>query len=422
MNQPQTVEQVAVEILEYARRSLGRALPPLIPALYLMEDVAVEEPGSLRTDGICLYYHPQTLWQQYEKDRAAPAKQLLHIILHGLLGHIRKARGYGDRAKQFDLAADTNVDAFLNSLGNAAAPYRTHRGAACCGSLEQLVEQKLDKIKPVDDHDLWRRTLADGGQDGGDGEGDGDGMETAQDLWADQTGQWQSCGEQVLQGLQDMMGEAWGAMAGTWSERIKPNEEPARPYRALLEQLLCPKPAGGENPQDLDPMLYHYGNTLGTPIVEPSEELETVNRGNLVVAVDTSGSCDGKTASEFLRELLQLLQDLGQYWRGRLAVLQCDTEIQSVVETEDIEDLRQTLLDGYQIHGLGGTDFRPVFRWAQDFQQEQGELAALVYLSDGYGDFPRKAPDFPTYFVLPRQGDLDFWFCEPSLPDWVRTV
>jgi predicted metal-dependent peptidase len=61
------------------------------------------------------------------------------------------------------------------------------------------------------------------------------------------------------------------------------------------------------------------------------------------------------------------------------------------------------------LQGFGGTDFRPVFDYVEQLQ-EQGEfenLKGLIYFTDGYGIYPRKKPSYDTAFI----------FCEEDYED-----
>ena len=68
-----------------------------------------------------------------------------------------------------------------------------------------------------------------------------------------------------------------------------------------------------------------------------------------------------------------------------------------------------------KIHGLGGTDFRPVFSYVNSLVDigEFANLKGLIYLTDGYGDFPAKKPDYDTAFVFiddePNNYDVPAW-------------
>ena len=68
-----------------------------------------------------------------------------------------------------------------------------------------------------------------------------------------------------------------------------------------------------------------------------------------------------------------------------------------------------------QIHGLGGTDFRPVFEYVEELQRnrEFTNLRGLIYFTDGDGTFPMKKPDYDTVFVF-----VDDEYNNPDVPAW----
>ena len=55
-----------------------------------------------------------------------------------------------------------------------------------------------------------------------------------------------------------------------------------------------------------------------------------------------------------------------------------------------------------EIRGLGGTDYRPVFRYLDELKRagEFEDLKGLIYFTDGHGTFPAKKPDYQTAFVF----------------------
>ena len=55
-----------------------------------------------------------------------------------------------------------------------------------------------------------------------------------------------------------------------------------------------------------------------------------------------------------------------------------------------------------QVHGLGGTDFRPVFREVDRMiaEQEFSHLKGIIYFTDGIGAFPAQKPSYETAFVF----------------------
>lgn len=114
-----------------------------------------------------------------------------------------------------------------------------------------------------------------------------------------------------------------------------------------------------------------------------------------VVAIDTSGSTQGDLP-QFFSELTSLLYSFGSY---ELIVIQCDAKIQHV-ETFDENNIPEN--PRWEVHGCGGTDFRPVFKYVKD---QQIDPVVLVYITDGVGSAPKEAPDFPVLWLLTADGD-----------------
>ena len=95
-----------------------------------------------------------------------------------------------------------------------------------------------------------------------------------------------------------------------------------------------------------------------------------------------------------------------------VTLLQCDTIIQQELRVTSADQIDDTLQQ-FQPRGFGGTDFRPVFEWIEEYQENGGKVKALLYLSDGEGDFPEKCPDYPVAFLLHAA-----WSTE-EIPPWV---
>lgn len=112
--------------------------------------------------------------------------------------------------------------------------------------------------------------------------------------------------------------------------------------------------------------------------------------GTVVVAVDTSGSiaADATIIDRFFAEVGGILEDVKP---KRLMVIWCDAEVHRVDEVEDAQDLRALRMQ--PVPGWGGTSFVPVFDHiaAEDLNPD-----ALIYLTDGDGSFPDKAPVYPV--------------------------
>lgn len=110
--------------------------------------------------------------------------------------------------------------------------------------------------------------------------------------------------------------------------------------------------------------------------------------GDVVVAVDTSGSIGPSELRRFFSEMGGILEDVKP---KRLFVVWCDAAIGRIDEISEPSDLYDIQRKGAP--GGGGTSFVPVFDWmvADDIQCD-----ALVYLTDGYGTFPSYTPAYPV--------------------------
>ena len=117
--------------------------------------------------------------------------------------------------------------------------------------------------------------------------------------------------------------------------------------------------------------------------------------GDIVVAIDTSGSCS-HAQEAFTAEMQAIAGDCDP---ERVHFVYCDSAVQKVVTFERGEPIELTRVRG------GGTDFRPVFDWVD----EQGlQPSALVYLTDLAGAFPGMAPDYPVLWATVDPGAAPF--------------
>ena len=75
----------------------------------------------------------------------------------------------------------------------------------------------------------------------------------------------------------------------------------------------------------------------------------------------------------------------------------------------------EAYLKSMNIRGLGGTDFRPVFRYVDQLIEEKRfrNLKGLIYFTDGYGTFPENKPTYTTAFVFVEEG-----YEIPVVPPW----
>lgn len=131
-------------------------------------------------------------------------------------------------------------------------------------------------------------------------------------------------------------------------------------------------------------------------IVRPSCRSERM--GQLVVAIDTSGSIEDATLRAFASEIA-LLHTLSE----ETLLLTCDAAIHQVIQTKHVPQFLATL----QLEGGGGTSHVPVFTWLAE-QQIHPDL--LVALTDLHTTYPDGRPSYPVLWCAPEtHGDPPPW-------------
>ena len=100
-------------------------------------------------------------------------------------------------------------------------------------------------------------------------------------------------------------------------------------------------------------------------------------------------------------------------------IVECDEKIQNFVHLDRISDLRQYAA-AFHVHGGGGTDFRPVFRWTQEMQKKGAlkDLRGLLYFTDGYGVWPEEPTRYETAFIFSGEEETN----DDAAPDWAMKL
>ncbi|MDA8163730.1 MAG: VWA-like domain-containing protein [Desulfobacteraceae bacterium] len=168
-------------------------------------------------------------------------------------------------------------------------------------------------------------------------------------------------------------------------------------FDRLLDEILTPRVAWAEvlrvfiqtaarnDYSWLRPSRSYLARGLYAPSLH-SREL-----GEVVLAVDTSGSIGKEALAQFAAEVSAILDE----YDTTVHVVYCDTMV-GRVERFTRKDLPLLLHPA----GGGGTDFRPPFAWVE---QEEIEPACLVYLTDLHCRRYPPAPGYPVLWVHPAK-------------------
>lgn len=227
---------------------------------------------------------------------------------------------------------------------------------------------------------------------------------------------WKNIAEKIQEDLETFSKEHGDAAGGMVQNLNAVNRERYN-YESFLRKFAVPGEAMVINDDEFDYIFYTYGLKLydNLPLIEPLEYKEVNRIREFVIAIDTSGSTSGELVDRFIQKTYNILKSTESYFsRVNIHIIQCDSAIQEHVKITSAEEF-DDYLKNMQIHGLGGTDFRPVFSFVDSLVKE-GEftnLKGLIYFTDGYGTFPSQMPDYLTAFVF-----VDNDYNNPIVPPW----
>ena len=149
---------------------------------------------------------------------------------------------------------------------------------------------------------------------------------------------------------------------------------------------------GGEQPDDYsyrrpNKKLYHSARMI-------APTMDRFGVGNILLAVDTSGSMSDKELTHCLGVINAISEEMSP---SSIRVVCCDMTINSVRDYEAGEAIMDITPNG-----RGGTLVRPVFDHVED---EQLDISQMIYLTDlEVWDYPDHAPEYPVMWVSTQAG------------------
>lgn len=403
------MEDLGIRIFQNCRNELFLQFPYLDGAFASVSYEADWQIFSAGTDGETFYFSPEYVLKTYADHPEIIRRGYLHMLLHCLFLHLFQEtdRSYPEEIR--NLAFDMSVEFFIRNAAEENGCKRmmqnqSHIRAECFRiidhelpsgvSVQNLCEMLVSGVFPYpeeemesaflfDDHCIWKRN----------------GLRARNS----QKRKW----EEILTYISMNRAASQkrrGTKAGNDKEDLTDIRKSDYDYRSFLKRFSIP---GEELELDMDSfdyIYYHlglerYGNL---PLMEPLEYKEVNKLEELVIAIDTSGSCSAETVRKFLEETYAIVSEKENFFRKmRVILIQCDCCIQSIVVLHSEEEWRE-YSQKITICGRGGTDFRPVFRYVKEQRQEGKlkKLRALIYLTDGDGIYPDEKTDYEAAFVF----------------------
>lgn len=434
------LKRLAKDVLILSRNTLLVNLRFLDAALSQFEFFPIEE-STLLTDGKHILYNPRHILQSYKTAKEIPVRDYLHMVMHCVFRHM-----YMDptlNRSYWDLACDMAVENVITDLGLKAVTTPRERQQAqyiaavrkelkyvtaekIYSYLRQSVpdEKRIAEIRALfygDNHEIWYMT-------GDEIEASfGLSQESGNETGEQETGAegkarramaavWQTISERMQVDL-ETFGKQRGMNPGSLTQNLQAVNREKYDYTAFLKKFAVMGEAMKINDDEFDYIFYTYGLQLyeKMPLIEPLEYKEIKAIKEFVIAIDTSGSTSGELVQKFVQKTYNILKSTESFFtKINLHIIQCDADIQEdkkITCQEDFDEYLKTM----QIHGLGGTDFRPVFEYVEQLRKDKAftNLKGLIYFTDGLGLFPDRKPDYDTAFVF-----IDNEYNNPNVPPW----
>jgi predicted metal-dependent peptidase len=152
------------------------------------------------------------------------------------------------------------------------------------------------------------------------------------------------------------------------------------PWRNILYQFIVQKPADYNIPP-------YNKKTIPYDIITPVLQMPSLE--DIIIAIDTSGSITEQDLTDFMSEVNAILTS---YPNSRGILATCDAAVHEFQEFEGPIDVRKI-----ELHGGGGTDFRPLFA---RIEKEGIVPKVMVFFTDGDATYPSVPPNYPVLFVI----------------------
>lgn len=428
-------ERLAEQIMDYVRDQLVVKMPFFNRALLKMpaqfyDDIEIEEekPKGIGTDGHQIYCHKETVLRMFRQEKGRLQRIWLHLVLHCLFRHPFEYEKLENRYWDFatDLAVEhTILEMNLKDLalpddksrrqilsqihaqaGRLTAENLYHYFFLHPDEAERWIGQAF--LFHQDIHLFWilpslvgdRRIFPKNPHPGVN--------KISQE--------WKELGVSVQLDVQ-VFEKNRGMAPGSMSENLEAVTKDKYNYEEFLKKFAITSEEMQINQEEFDYIYYTYGMDLygNMPLVEPLEYRDEKKIHDFVIAIDTSGSCQGATVQAFLDKTYSILTSEQSFFHDvNIHIIQCDSKVQTdvkITSREEFEEYRKNI----EIKGFGGTDFRPVFAHVEELirTRELTDLKGLIYFTDGMGFFPEKMPPYKTAFVFVKEG-----FGIPEVPPW----
>jgi len=337
------------------------------------EEKAKDSRGNptMATDGEAIYYHPEFVKNKtMEQLMAVFAHEVMHTAM---MHHTRQ--GYREHTK-WNAAGDYAINAILRN--NFALPE------------PHLYEKAFEDMSSEEIYSKLPNQQSNGNDWGSIGASTGIVLPAPRqgNQTQDQANRQAEATMKVALAQAAYVARQAGRLPGDLERLIGEVLEPVLPWANILRRFMTETQRG-----DIS-WNYPSRRAESMGVFLPSINEDDPHMKDIIVAVDTSGSIGANELNAFGAEINAIHEDLQP---RQTIVIYCDAGIngEPIIFGPDDEVVLEP-------RGGGGTDFRPPFSLVEEMRWNP---QCFVYLTDGYGAFPEREPDYPVMWAITT--DLD---------------
>ena len=328
--------------------------------LSMMDFVREDAIPTMATDGSKAYYNPEFVMKIAEDEVFGV---LLHEISHCIYMHCTQKRRMNRDRKRWNVATDFAINLEIKNMG-----YKLPQGLLLDDKYRDMnAEQIYDKItqEQADKMETFDIHIED--SDSSNWDDMEDKIITAYEMAKNTKGK----------------GDLPAGMK-RWIEKMRKSK--------VNWQRVFWKYVGAALAKDDYSYTRVNKRYLGQDIYLP--DLRSHKIGNVVIAIDTSGSISKECVEQFAAEISKI-----GHLVEEITALTCDAQIHEVVKIRKFDNFMNKL----HFKGGGGTSHQPVFNWIKEKKMEP-EL--LICLTDMYSDQANiKRPGYPVLWVSTSEID-----------------
>ena len=455
MRQRIELENIGIQILNASRAELYLSMPFMGAALDAPAFVMDLSTRTIGTDAFSLRYNPTWLMQVFAENPKQLNRTYIHMMLHCIFRHMFHADLYEDTGL-WDLSCDIAVEAVLDEMRYSAIErvvsdfrqewYEHLTEAEHVLSAERIYhyfitkkrnfseEETLRQNFQACDHSFWERMRGEEQKDPDKPPAD-EAPPSLPD--SDRDPQEESGADSLIGRMpKDEKEKEWAKKAKRLHDELALHEKEGsddtgslvrmlgfterkhRDYRAFLERFRILREETRVDPDSFDYGFYNYGMEVygNMPLIEENEYREVRRVEELVIALDTSASCQSVLVQKFLNDTASILFAAESFFKKvEIHIIECDDQVQNDIRITDVEQMRR-FAGGFSVAGGYGTDFRPVFVYVEELQKKGilKNLKGLLYFTDGFGIYPEKPTPYDTAFVFYKDEEMS----DVQVPDW----